>query len=121
MIFESGDHGHGLVVIVGRSNAIQTGLTGDDLEEDPTIVAATVGGDDLDVLDGKRGKPGGFPGDLLRGGGGNQGQRDNCPLEEFSAIHRGVSPCWWCSSTIEHFCGCGGCGWDFLSRLVVAF
>jgi hypothetical protein len=53
MFFQCGHHCHGLVVVVGGPDAIQSGLAGDDLEEDPTVVAAPVGGDDLAVLDGE--------------------------------------------------------------------
>ncbi len=75
MIFESGDHGHCLVIIVGRTDSVKTGLTGDDFEEDPAIMAAAVSGDNLDILYGEGSKPIRFSGDFLRSGGRNEGQR----------------------------------------------
>ena len=54
MLFESGDDGVGLEVVAGRADAVEAGFAGDDLDEDPAIAAARAGGDDFDVLDGKR-------------------------------------------------------------------
>jgi hypothetical protein len=68
MLFQGGDHGHRLEIIIGRANSIKTGLAGDDLEKDPAIVTAPVGCDDLDILDGQRWQPVGLPGYFPRGG-----------------------------------------------------
>jgi hypothetical protein len=68
MIFEGRHHGHGFVVIVGRADAIKTRLAGNNLEKDPAIVAAPVGGDDLAILDGEWWKTVGPVSNLLCGG-----------------------------------------------------
>src|SRR5258708_36992551 len=68
MIFQSGNYGHGLVVIVGRTDAINARLAGDDLEENPTIMAAPVGGDNLAILDSERRQSIGSVSNFLRAG-----------------------------------------------------
>src|ERR1700761_5086177 len=89
MVFEGGDHGHGLVVIVGRSYAVEAGLAGDDFEKDPTIFAATIGGNDFAVLDGERGQAVAAPGDFF--GPGKREHGEGCGrLDEVSSIHHGI-------------------------------
>ena len=91
MFFQCGHDGHGLVVVVGGADAIKSGFAGDDLEEDPTVVAASVGGDDPAILDGEWWETIGSLRNFLCAGDREQRKRGRGGLDEFSTIHPWVS------------------------------
>ena len=67
MIFQRRDDGHGLEMVVGRTDSVKARFAGDDLQEYPAILAAAVRLNHLDVFDGERGVAVDAPGVLLRG------------------------------------------------------
>ena len=90
MIFEIRDDGHRLIVVIRRSNSVKTGFTGDDLEEDPMIMAATVGGDNFDVLDLQRREASGSFSQFLSFGNRYEGECERSRLQQFPAIYHSV-------------------------------
>jgi hypothetical protein len=86
MMFERGDDRLGLVIIVGRADAVKAGFRGDDLEEDPAIVRAAAGGDHFDVFDGER-RQTVFPACGLLGNSGRNYWRCEQGLGETATVH----------------------------------
>ena len=86
VLLEGGDYGLRLIVVVGRSDAVESRLARDYLEEYPAVVPSGAGRDHLDVFDGERRQTLGPAPDFLRGGH-REGWCGENSLDQISTIH----------------------------------
>src|ERR1035437_6302771 len=54
VLFESSGDGESLVIVVRRSNSVESRFAGYDFQEDPAVIPSATGSDHFDILDGQR-------------------------------------------------------------------